>query len=43
MNKLFFPQAAEQTIYFPLVAEQSFFSQKIAPAGIKWSAPKLIP
>ena len=28
MNKLFFPQVAEQTIYFLLFAEQSFFSQK---------------
>ena len=31
MNKLFFPQVAEQTIYFPLFAEQSFFTKKPYP------------
>ena len=45
MNKLFFPQVAEQTIYFPLFAEQSFFtkipSPPPPPPGIKWSAPNV--
>ena len=41
MNKQFFPQVAERTIYVLLFAGQSFFTRnKALLPGIKWSKRK---
>ena len=37
MNKLFFLQVTELTIYFPLFADQQFLVKKIHIPGIKYS------